>query len=223
AARVLEQLLGRPPVGLVEAAAFAPDVDFPPVAPPAQVLAARPDVRAAYERLESSVFQSRSAARAMLPDLTLGGSFARQTGEFANVSQWSAVAGLGQVVFDAGALIAQARAQGIAAEIQLETYRGAVLAAIEEVERGLSNEASLREQIEATRAALAAAQAALSDGEASYRSGLVDFRTLLSRRLQVSQVETALVRLRARRLSNRLSLALALGIGPQNPKEQTDG
>lgn len=223
AARELELLLGRPPAGLVEAASFAPEIAFPPLAPPAEVLAARPDITAAYARLEGSVLQARSAARALLPDLTLGASLSEPAGALADVSQWSAVASLGQVLFDGGALTAQARAQGVEAEIALESYRGAVLSAIEEVERGLSNEASLRDQIEATRAALEAARSALEDGEASYRSGLVDFRTLLSRRLQVSEVETALVQLRGAWLANRLSLALALGVGPQTAEEPADG
>lgn len=219
ASRVLEQLLGRPPVGMLDGPASAPEVDFPAIASPAQVLAARPDLRAAYDRLEGSVFRARSAARAMLPDVTLGGGFAHRSGDFSDVGQWNAVLGLGQVLFDGGALIAQARIRGIEAEIQLEAYRNAVLTAIGEVETALSNEASLRAQITSTRAALMAAHAALSDGQSSYRTGLIDFRTLLSRRLQVSELDSSLVALRAAWMSNRLQLALAMGFGPPSSQE----
>lgn len=213
--RELEVLLGRMPTARLDTPQSAPRLHPPLTAAPALVLAQRPDIQAAFLRLEAADQSTRAAYRALLPDLTLTGSAARSLGERAlvsNLTQWSLVGGLQQTVFDHGALRDAARARIALGEAAVETYRQTVLTALSEVENALSQEQALARQQTALAQALAASR--LSEGHARdrYRRGLVTAREMLQARLDHADIERAQARTDAARLDARIQLGLALGL-----------
>ena len=166
ARHALAVLTGQPPAALDATLAATAPVPQPratlALAGPADTLRQRPDVRAAEHRL--------AAAWATL---TLGG-----------LSSGSAVAGallagISLPVFDGGALRGQQRAQQAAVDQAQEAWRASVLTALQEVEDALVALRNDRERVQRLQAAATAATNAATLANQRFRSGLVDFQTVL--------------------------------------------
>lgn len=213
--RALEILVGRVPGGEMAGPANLPNIEHPMAGAPARVLAARPDIRAAFLRIEGADDARRAAYAALLPDITLTGSVARSRDTSAlvdDVTQWSLVGALGQTLFDHGARLALARARGAEAQARMEDYRQVVLNALGEVENGLSSESALARQQAALAAALEAARLNEAHARDQYRQGLVSAREMIEAQLQRADTEISRTRTEAARLTARIQLGLALGL-----------
>jgi len=213
--RALEVLAGRVPEGGLEGPDRPPRIARPIVAAPARVLAARPDVQAAFLRIEAADHARSAAYAAQLPDITLTGSVVRSRDDAALISdltQWSLVGALGQTLFDHGARRSFARARREEARARVEDYRQVVLNALAEVENALSREAALARQAAALAAALEAARLNESHARDQYRRGLVTAREMIEAQLQRADIELSQTRTAAARLDARIQLGLALGL-----------
>ena len=227
--RSLHLLLGRMPKAtqLVDEAPL-PEILMPPRQLPARVLARRPDIQAAFHRLQVLDAQTRASYKALLPSINLSGNLGRSAASGAMSTLfggagdgvWSLVGGITQPLFNAGSLRAQAQAAAADAEGGWWAYRKVLLTAVQEVENALAQEQSLSQQLQRLHAAQTQAQRLQQLYEDRYRSGLVDILDLIDARLKLLQTNARLIQAKAARLDNRVLLAQALGFAVEKHDER---
>lgn len=217
ARRVLEVLLGRyPSAELAVADSFAPVP--PPVAAgiPSALLSRRPDV-ASQEQAVLAAFRSEESARlALLPSfgLTLsGGKLSDGLLSLLSLNPWMAGAGIGMLVpiYQGGALRAQVRVATAQQEVQIARYGAVLLRAFSEVERALTNELLLTDQLAAERSALVNRSDAVRIAMVKYRAGSIDLLSVLQIQTAQLATEASVIQLENARLATRIDLYLALG------------
>ena len=181
---------------------------------PVQLLQNRPDIVAAFRRLEA-VDQDLAAARAdRLPALRLTGSAVYDSDNLEKVfDNWIAnlAASLTAPVFDGGRRKAEIEINEAAVEQQLAEYRNLVLSAVREVEDALISETKIREHVVASENQLQAAKNALKEAGTRYLNGLNDYLPVLTQLLSVQGLENDLIRRREDLLFARISLYRAIG------------
>ncbi len=184
----LAVLTGQAPAALdallaAPAAVPAPSADLA-LEIPAVVLRQRPDVHAAEQRIAAALARVLQADAARYPRFNIAGSLGLSALTFGALDTGEAVtrgllASVTAPIFDGGAARAQVRVQEAVLAQARSDYEAAVLTALQDVEDAL---AALRnERLRLTHlqtAAEAAGNAALL-AEQNYRSGRIDFQTLL--------------------------------------------
>jgi outer membrane protein, multidrug efflux system len=221
--RQLEILLGRYPAGAVTA-----DVDLPTAPPaipagmPAEVLARRPDLALAEERLAAAGHRVTEARAALYPRLRLTGSAGILAPEITSLLNgdfgvWGVVGSLLQPLFDGGRLRAGVDLAAAGVDEALARYAQDVLRALAEVESALAADTLLARQEEALQRAGREARGSQEVAEARYRRGLVPFLLVLETRRQLDLVRGQHLEVRRQRLTNRVDLLLALGGGVRPP------
>ena len=181
---------------------------------PVQLLQNRPDIVAAFKRLEA-VDQDLAAARAdRLPALRLTGSVAYDSDQLEKVfDNWIAnlAASVTAPVFDGGRRKAEVDINEAAVQQQLAEYRQLVLSAVREVEDALISETKIREHVVATENQLQAGKNALKEAGTRYLNGLNDYLPVLTQLLSVQSLENDLIRRHEDLLVARISLYRAIG------------
>ena len=209
-------LLGRPPLTelTITRSKLPQPAALPPTGLPADLLAARPDVRSAGLRLEAAEWQIASARAARLPALSLTARARYGQGDFDLLfSNWllSLAANLTVPILDGGRLAAEVdRTQALADE-NLAAYYNTVLTAVKEVEDALVSEAKQREHIQGLEQVVATARSALEEAGVRYQNGLNDYLPVLTQLLTVQGLERDLIRRQADLLTSRVQLYRALG------------
>lgn len=220
AARALEVLTGRYPAG---EAAGASDLITPAMLPavtaPVAVLANRPDLIAAEERVEAAGLRATEARHAMFPQLNLRFDANSSSGNFGDLFDPATyvnaiTGGLLQPLFRGGALLAEADRQGEQARSALFDYAQTVLTAYQEVEDRLDAEATLVRQVEATATAAEEARAAVILTRSRYINGRSTIFDLINSQTTAIAAETRAIETRRARIENRINLHLALGNEP---------
>jgi NodT family efflux transporter outer membrane factor (OMF) lipoprotein len=212
----LAVLLGRPPradLGLTETE--MPVIGrLPAVGLPADLLANRPDVRAAGMRLKAAEWQVAAARANRLPALrlTAGAQYGRSDLDLL-FDTWllSLAANLTAPIFDGGrraAEVDRARAQ---AEENLWAYRQAVLTGVKDVEDALESETRQREHIDGLESVIVAARKGLEEAIGRYRRGLSDYLPVLTQLIAVQDLERDLIRQQETLIRYRIGLHRALG------------
>lgn len=217
AENALAVLLGEYP-GDLNFLAQARIPDAPPQLPtglPAQLLTNRPDIRAALLQVKARDAQTAAAIADRFPSFSLVGSAGRSrsdvTGSLVSGNFWNLLLNLSQPIFDGGrrkAEVARSRAQFAEA---VAAYQQTVLQGFQEVEDALSGNrtaaariARLDEQVKATGAARRLARE-------RYLQGLSDYLPVLSAQIYDFSAHSQQLAARRQLLSQRISLARALG------------
>jgi len=209
-------LVGQPPLS---APAIARDdlplpADVPPTGLPADLLAARPDIRAAGLRLEAADWQVAGARANRLPAvrLTADANYRADNIDLLFDNWLANLAGnLSAPLFDAGRRKAQVdEARAVAAE-SLTIYRRIVLTAIKEVEDALALEAGRRANLDALADQIDAARRGLEQAGNRYLKGLSDYLPVLTQLLTVQGLERTIIQRRTELLLDRIGLYRALG------------
>ena len=217
ALRAIEIVLGRYPSGELQADVALPRIVTPvPVGLPSDLLARRPDLRAAEHRLTAAGEQVESARRNRLPTLRLSARSGHSSQALRDLLDWDTlvwnlVAGLVQPVFQGGRLKAEVALARIERKEAWAVYAQALLVAFQEVETALVAETYYRVQEEALVRAKAEASMAADLARSRYQNGLVNIMTLLESQRRAYHAESAQVRVAQERLNNRVTLYLALG------------
>jgi NodT family efflux transporter outer membrane factor (OMF) lipoprotein len=183
---------------------------------PAQTLARRPDMKAAYFTLQSTVYQSKATYKELLPSLNLQAILKDSTHLIFADPVWTLLGGLSAPIFNNGSLKASAHQSDIAAASAYESYRETLIAAVKEVEDTLGQERSISLQQKYLEEALVNAQKTQNQYEENYKKGISDMLDLLTVQTKTYDIEAQLNTLISQRLSNRVDLALALGLGVEN-------
>ena len=221
--QALELLLGRTPRGELETAEALPTIAPVSAGLPATAMVRRHDVVAALWRLASADASAAAAAKALLPGIRLTGDVSRDTGALSGFSDattiWSVLGLLTQPIFQRGLLKARSDASRLELEAAWEDYRAVILRAVGEVEDALSRERSLARQRDHVGAALREANRNREIFEGRYRAGLASVLELLQAENQRMDVNRQVLALDGEILSNRITLALAVGAGFEEDSE----
>jgi multidrug efflux system outer membrane protein len=195
-----------------------PTPPLPPAGLPSSLLERRPDIRQAEQALISANAQIGIAKAAMLPTISLTGSYGRQSQALSTLMTdgatiWSAGFGLTLPIFDAGRYRARTDA-AVAREHQaLAGYQKAVETAFREVADALSSvqQAAAAEEDYQSRAE--AARRTLRLARLRYDAGYSGYLEVLDAQRTANDAESALLRNRQLLLSATVDLMKALGGG----------
>jgi NodT family efflux transporter outer membrane factor (OMF) lipoprotein len=222
----LAVLCARWPESLREPLAAPAPIPLPPPAVPggvpAGLLERRPDLRRAERELAAATAKIGVAVDAMLPHVSLLGSLGLESvdSQFffrASSGTWAVGPALTWRFLSLPQLYAEVRAADARAAEALLAWRGAALAALEDVENALA--AGARE--DARRAALARAVAANERAVARtkdlYRQGMASFLDVLNSEEALLESRNLLAESDAAVANNRIALFKALGGGWEAP------
>jgi NodT family efflux transporter outer membrane factor (OMF) lipoprotein len=218
----LAVLTGQAP-GAMEAAVRAPALvpqpaDTLALAIPAETLRQRPDVQAAERRIRAALARVAQADAARYPRFQISGSLGLRALSLGALGNGAAVANalLASVslpVVDAGAARAQVRAQQAALEQARVAYEAAVLTTLKDVEDALAALQGDRERLARLQAASDAAANADLLAQQRYRSGLIDFLTVLETQRALLSTQDSVAATRASVSADHVRLYKALGGG----------
>jgi outer membrane protein TolC len=215
--RKMQLLLGRYQGGIMTVPDKLPKVASPPVQIPATVLLNRPDIQAALAKVESARLLADSAEKARLPGLNLSGQLFREAASLNNIGKatgyWSVLGSLLQPVFDGGGLQAVAQAGHTEFQASLMDLQATVLQALQEVEDGFELERDYAAQVQFLKNGVKKSEQSSRYYTRRYKQGLDTIQNLLIAREQEMSVKSRLNQTITGRLSNRVDLALALGVG----------
>lgn len=189
-----------------------------PVGDGAQLLARRPDVRAAELRLLADTARIGVARADLYPRITLGGSIGSTASGLGNLFSGGALGFLLGPLIDWAfpnrePVRARIDAAGADAEASLAAFDGTVLIALQETETALSAYARAIEQRQSLVAAQEAAARAARITRAQNREGLVDSLQTLDAERTLAEAQAALADQDALVSRQQIALFRALGGG----------
>ncbi len=194
---------------------------LPPVPPtgiPASLLERRPDIRQAEQALVAANAQIGVARAAMLPTISLTGSYGSESRDLADLLSrgtniWSLAFGLALPVFDWGRLQARSDAASARARQSLGGYQKAIESGFRDVADALTNLRQYALAEEDVEARVRAARSSLELAQLRYKSGYSGYLEVLDAQRTANEAELALLRNRQSRLSASVDLMKALGGG----------
>jgi len=180
----------------------------------------RADVQAAEADLRAARASLAQAEAKRWPSVSLGGSLGLSAlhlvgsgGLGSAPLAGSLLASVGAKLFDGGAQRAAVAGQDAALERAELAWRGAVLAALKEVEDALVGLQGQRDRQAALRLALASAQRAATAAEQRYASGLIAYASVLDTHRSLITLQDSLAVTDAALLAAHVQLYKALGGG----------
>jgi len=197
---------------------FADGPEPVPAGLPAEIVARRPDLAAAEERLAAAGFRVAEARAALYPGLRLTGSAGRSSEQIEDLldgdfSVWSIAGGLLQPLFHGGQLRANVDLSRASFDEATALYAGSVLRAFREVETTLAAEGFLADRAAALARAAEESRRAQKLAEERYLAGLTDFLSVLESQRRSFDADSQLLQVTRQRLDARVDLVLALGGG----------
>ncbi|MDC3743155.1 efflux transporter outer membrane subunit [Pseudomonas syringae pv. syringae] len=216
----LAALLGQPVQNLHLADQPFDTLNWPDIGPglPSELLTRRPDLAKAEAELAAAQANVTVARAAMLPKLTLS---ARLGTENTRAEDWlrapfsSLAAGLVGPIFNNGRLAAERDKATARQEELLETYRGAIINSLADVEKALNSIRGLDQQRYWHEEELKQAQSAFRIAQSRYQEGAEDLLTVLETQRTLYLAQDVSVQLRLARLQASIALYKALGGGWQ--------
>jgi len=215
--RALESLAGRYPAGALEVPAqLAPMPGPVPVGMPSELLERRPDVVAAERRVAAAFYGVEEAKAARLPRISLTTAVTSISSELFVLKDrdnpvWSAGAAIQAPLYLGGQLQSQIDIRTAEQKQAIAEYARVGSRAFSEVENALSAAFALEDREAILKEAVAENTRALEFTNVRYRVGVGDLRAVQQQSLALSAARTALVRVQAERLVQRVNLYLALG------------
>ncbi len=216
----LAVLTGRFPNNTPAATFRLSDLKLPrklPVSLPSELVAQRPDVRAAEAQLHAASAAVGVAIANQLPQFTIsaagGGSSFRLEDFFNNGGVWSIAGGVTAPIFDGGSLFHRRKAAEAAYLAAAAQYRSVVLGAFQDVADAIR---ALQSDADALRAALAANDAAASSLQLTreqFQAGAVAYLSLLTAQQTYQETRLSLASAQAQRYADTVALYQALGGG----------
>ena len=189
-----------------------------PVSLPARIIEQRPDVRAAEAQLHAANAQVGVAVAAMLPQLSITGSYGGNADEFAWMFRhggpfWNLVGNVTQPIFEGGTLLHRKRAADEALKQAAAQYQVSVLTAYQNVADSLHASLSDADALVANVRAENAARVTYDLTQRQMEVGYVDYLTLLNAETTYQQALIQRVQAQASRYGDTVALFQALGGG----------
>ncbi len=188
--------------------------DIPAVGLPIQLLDARPDIKAAWARLEAADWDVTEARANRYPSISLSASMLFNAAESAVLfSNWIAAltGSLAMPIFDGGALAAtEERARAVADEL-VQSYAQTVATAMKEVGDALATEQGAKKTLHRLQEQLAFATAARNEARNGYLGGTTDFLNYITEVKNVQSLERSLAQQKTSLVQARITLNRTLG------------
>ena len=189
-----------------------------PAGLPSDLLAVRPDIRAAEQQLISANANIGAARANFFPRITLTGSAGSASNELSGLFKsgsfgWSFAPQLVLPIFDYGrnqATLGSARA---GRDIAVAQYERSIQSAFREVSDALAGQATYGEQLRAQRSVAEAEQERFNLSDLRYRSGAASYLDLLDAQRSLFSAQQAAVQANLARLQNQVTLYRVLGGG----------
>ena len=213
----LSVLVGVLPEALPEdldQSADIPGADVQPVLmAPAQVLAARPDVRAAGHFLSANTALADAATADIFPTFTISGFYGIADNALAgSISPWSVALGAAVSLLDFGRIEGRIDAAKAREQQAYQMYRKTILEAVSEVETALNDYAHINEQRISLKLAYDSADSALYLSQTLFKEGEIAFLDVLDAQRTANDAEAALVRAKAAQAESLTRLYKSLGV-----------
>jgi NodT family efflux transporter outer membrane factor (OMF) lipoprotein len=217
----LAVLIGRPPEGFDAKGTGIGDLAVPAVDPglPAELLTRRPDLASAEAQIAAANADVAAARAALLPTIKLTGAAGLASSALTSLISGGTTAAIGiaasllQPIFDGGRLRGQkAIAESREREL-VETYRQAILSALEDVEQALAATSRLGQEEDLQEDVQTHARESLRLAEVRYRAGADDLLTVLDAQRTLFSAQDQLAQTQQSRLQAAVSLYKALGGG----------
>jgi NodT family efflux transporter outer membrane factor (OMF) lipoprotein len=223
ARRAIEVLVGRYPSAALEVRV---DLPAPPAWPhagvPSALLERRPDVIAAERRVAAAFHRVGEAKAALLPQISLTGALGTVSSELFVLQGDDTIASLGAGLFAplyrGGALRAQVEVRDAEQREAMASYAAVGLRAFSEVENALAVGHSLEDRSAILTAGVQDNRRALELTRRQYEVGSGSLFDVLQQQMKLYSASSALVRVNAEQLAQRVNLYLALG-GRFSPAE----
>jgi outer membrane protein, multidrug efflux system len=189
-----------------------------PVGVPSTLARRRPDIRNAETTLHAATAEIGVSVASMFPDVSLAGSYGLRNLGTRYLFDWQSHfytfgPSVSVPIFHGGALVASVRlSRAQAAEAALG-YRQTVLAALQEVEDGLSSLTQDAARVASLKDTVGADERAVEVQSDAYRHGVISYITLLTVQLQAAQAREQLVQAQATESTDLVKLYKALGGG----------
>lgn len=185
---------------------------------PADLLRQRADLRAAERSLAAATAQIGAAQAQRYPSITLSGSLGFEALSFgalggAESLTRSLAASIAATLFDGGRLVAQVDLQRANRDEALETYRQAVLVALQDVENALVAVRNGERRVEWLATAAESARNAALLARHQFDAGVADYETVLDTERTRLSAEDSHAAARADLATARIQLIKALGGG----------
>lgn len=189
-----------------------------PVSLPSQLVAQRPDIRAAQAQLHAASAMIGVATANRLPAFTLSGNVGSTAATLGSLFSpgtafWALGAGLTQPLFDGGMLKHRERAAELLYEQAGAQYQGVVVNAFQNVADALQAIDHDTRGFESASRFKQAAEKALAAAQTRLKAGDVTLAEVLTAELLVRQAQVGLVQARANRYVDTAALLQALGGG----------
>lgn len=218
----LALLIGKAPTEdlCLEAFAYPAIGNIPATGIPADLLAARPDIRAAGRKLQAADWAVAAAKADRLPKLQLTASLdysSQLLDTLLDIWIMRLAAGLTGPIFDGGRRSAEVKRTMAVVDERLANYRQVVLTAIREVEDALAKDQEYRQAIDNIDQQIDLTDKAYREATWRYLNGLSDFLPVL--REQVNLITLQLDRIRAGSDLVKARIALHTALGGNLPND----
>lgn len=217
---LLTLLVGQPLPGNLPAGATLAETQLAdlPAGLPSDLLAARPDIRAAEQQLISANANIGAARANFFPRISLTATAGSASTELSGLfksgsSAWTFAPQMVLPLFDFGrnsAILGSAKA---GRDIAVAQYEKAIQTAFREVSDALAGQATYAEQLRAQRAVAAAETERFNLADLRYRNGAASYLDYLDAQRSLFTAQQAAVQANLARLQNQVTLYRVLGGG----------
>ena len=192
-----------------------PDV---PAGLPSDLLAERPDIRAAEQQLIAANANIGAARANFFPRVSLTTTLGTASSEFSGLfdsgsKAWSFAPSVTLPIFNAGRNIATLDSAKAGREIAVAQYEKSIQTAFREVADALAGRATLGEQVRAQRAQAEAESVRFRLSDMRYRNGIASALDLLDAQRSLYTAQQSAVTTRLLQLQNQVTLYKTLGGG----------
>ncbi len=191
---------------------------------PSQLLTERPDIRAAYLKLEASDKRIAAAIADRFPSFNIAGSYGGTSDTIGSVLDspnifWNILLKTAQPLLDGGRRKAEMERTKSVFREKLAAYHQAVLNAYKEVEDSLAKSRASGERIIMLGDTVSASENSYRIALDNYMQGLTDYLPVLTEQLRHFTAKSNLLTAKRQLISDRIQLARALGGGWTNQIE----
>jgi multidrug efflux system outer membrane protein len=189
-----------------------------PAGLPAELLARRPDVRAAEHALKAANADISAARAAFFPSIELTGFYGNASSDLSELFQtghtsWSFTPQIRLPIFSGGANIASLNLANVRKRIEIARYEQSIQVAFREVADALVARSTLEEQLRAQEALTRASENSYRLADVRYRGGVDSYLGALIAQRDLYAAQRQLIETRLAGASNLVQLYQALGGG----------
>jgi multidrug efflux system outer membrane protein len=219
-ANLLVLLVGQPlpdtlPLGATLAQTMLSDL---PAGLPSDLLAVRPDIRAAEQQLIGANANIGAARANFFPRISLTGTAGTASSELNGLFKsgsfgWTFAPSVVLPIFDYGRNSANLGSARAGRDIAVAQYERSIQVGFREVSDALAGQATYAEQLRAQRAVAAAEAERFNLSDLRYKSGAASYLDLLDAQRSLFSAQQAAVQANLQRLQNQVTLYRVLGGG----------